>query len=101
MIWDHKFCTFLEQLRQYKPVIICGDFNVPHGEIDLVHPDRNLHSPGFADEEREGFSRYIEHDFVDIFRQFYPDKLNCYTWWSNRMRTRQRNVGGESTTSSS
>jgi exodeoxyribonuclease-3 len=92
-VWDPRFCAFLEHLRGLKPVIVCGDFNVAHREIDLAHPHQNHHSAGFTDEEREGFSRYIERDFVDVFRQFYPDRPNCYTWWSYRMRARQRNVG--------
>ncbi|MDR1590672.1 MAG: exodeoxyribonuclease III [Puniceicoccales bacterium] len=92
-IWDPAFFAFLTKLRVQKPVIICGDFNVAHQEIDLAHPERNHFSAGFTDEEREGFSRYIAHGFSDIFRQFYPDKPDCYTWWSYRMRARQRNVG--------
>jgi exodeoxyribonuclease-3 len=91
--WDPAFCSFLEGLGMQKPVIICGDFNVAHREIDLAHPERNHLSAGFTDEEREGFSRYVAHGFMDIFREFYPNKPNCYTWWSYRMAARQRNVG--------
>jgi exodeoxyribonuclease-3 len=91
--WDPAFCVFLEELRAQKPVIICGDFNVAHQEIDLANPERNHFSAGFTDEERVGFSRYIVHGFDDVFRKFYPDKPNCYTWWSYRMGARQRNVG--------
>ncbi|MDR1435314.1 MAG: exodeoxyribonuclease III [Puniceicoccales bacterium] len=92
-LWDPQFCSFLEHLRRLKPLIVCGDFNVAHREIDLAHPDQNRHSAGFTDGEREGFSRYIERGFVDVFRQFYPHRPNCYTWWSYRMHARQRNVG--------
>ncbi|MDR2812472.1 MAG: exodeoxyribonuclease III [Puniceicoccales bacterium] len=92
-IWDPAFCSFLEALRTQKPVIACGDFNVAHLEIDLANPERNHLSAGFTDEEREGFSRYIASGFADVFREFYPDKPNCYTWWSYRMAARQRNVG--------
>jgi exodeoxyribonuclease-3 len=91
--WDPAFCAFLEALREQKSVIVCGDFNVAHQEIDLAHPDQNHRSAGFTDEEREGFSRYIACDFVDIFRQFYPNEPGCYTWWSYRAAARQRNVG--------
>jgi exodeoxyribonuclease-3 len=91
--WDPAFCLFLEALRAKKPVIACGDFNVAHREIDLANPERNHLSAGFTDEEREGFSRYIASGFADVFREFYPDKLDCYTWWSYRMAARQRNVG--------
>lgn len=92
-IWDPYFLLFLEALRTQKAVIICGDFNVAHQEIDLACPSRNHRSAGFTDEEREGFSRYVFSGFCDVFREFYPDKPNCYTWWSYRMNARQRNVG--------
>ncbi|MDR0740585.1 MAG: exodeoxyribonuclease III [Puniceicoccales bacterium] len=91
--WDPTFCAFLGALREQKPVIVCGDFNVAHQEIDLASPERNHLSAGFTDEEREGFSHYIANGFKDIFRQFYPDKPGCYTWWSYRMAARQRNIG--------
>ncbi|MDR3317338.1 MAG: exodeoxyribonuclease III [Puniceicoccales bacterium] len=91
--WDPKFCEFLKALEYSKPIVTCGDFNVAHREIDLAHPEQNHRSAGFTDEERKGFSRYIGCDFVDIFRQFYPNKPNCYTWWSYRMSARQRNIG--------
>ncbi|MDR2807002.1 MAG: exodeoxyribonuclease III, partial [Puniceicoccales bacterium] len=92
-LWDPKFCEFLEALNRRKPLIVCGDFNVAHREIDLAHPNQNHHNPGFTHEEREGFSRYLAHGFVDVFRQFHPHQLNCYTWWSYRTAARQRNVG--------
>jgi exodeoxyribonuclease-3 len=92
-VWDPIFCVFLGTLREQKPVIVCGDFNVAHQEIDLASPERNHLSAGFTDEEREGFSRYVATGFKDIFRQFYPDKPDCYTWWSYRMLARQRNIG--------
>lgn len=92
-VWDPAFCNFLEALRERKPVIICGDFNVAHQEIDLAHPECNYQAAGFTDEEREGFSHYIDRGFVDIFRKFYPQKPHCYTWWSYRMASRRRNIG--------
>jgi exodeoxyribonuclease-3 len=91
--WDPAFCSLLRALRAQKPIITCGDFNVAHREVDLANPGRNHLSAGFTDEEREGFSRYIANGFMDVFREFYPDKPNCYTWWSYRMAARQRNVG--------
>jgi exodeoxyribonuclease-3 len=92
-VWDPYFLSFLGALRAQKAVIVCGDFNVAHQEIDLACPSRNLRSAGFTDEEREGFSRYIFGGFWDVFRKFYPDKPHCYTWWSYRMNARQRNIG--------
>jgi exodeoxyribonuclease-3 len=92
-VWDPAFCTFLGTLREQRSVIVCGDFNVAHQEIDLANPERNHLSAGFTDEERKGFSRYVANGFGDIFRQFYPDKPGCYTWWSYRMLARQRNIG--------
>ena len=79
--------------RQVDASILCGDFNVAHKEIDLARPKDNLKNPGFTEEEREGFSRYIEHGFTDAFRYFYPNKKDQYTWWSVRTNARERNVG--------
>lgn len=91
--WDPEFCRFIDTLQQMKPVLVCGDFNVAHQEIDLAHPESNHHSAGFTDEERLGFSRYLSHGWIDVFRHFYPQEPDCYTWWSYRMHARERNVG--------
>ena len=91
--WDKDFLDYLKKLEKTKPVIVCGDFNVAHKEIDLARPKDNLKNPGFTEEEREGFSRYIEHGFTDAFRYFYPNKKDQYTWWSVRTNARERNVG--------
>ncbi|UPA28093.1 MAG: exodeoxyribonuclease III [Verrucomicrobiota bacterium] len=91
--WDPEFCAWIDTLRQERPVLVCGDFNVAHEEIDLAHPERCRGSAGFTDEERSGFDRYISRGWVDVFRSFYPDATDCYTWWSYRSAARQRNVG--------
>ena len=91
--WDKDFLDYLKKLEKTKPVIVCGDFNVAHKEIDLARPKDNLKNPGFTEEEREGFSKYIEHGFTDAFRYFYPNKKDQYTWWSVRTNARERNVG--------
>ncbi len=90
--WDREFLNFIKDLEKKKPVIACGDFNVAHKEIDLARPDSNHSSPGFTDEEREGFSNIVANNFVDTFREFNKDPDN-YSWWSYRGGARQRNVG--------
>ena len=92
-IWDPEFCSFIDTLSRKKPVIVCGDMNVAHQPIDLSYPERNAGSAGFTDEERLGFSRYISRGWVDVFRYFYPDVTDCYTWWSYRTSARSRNIG--------
>ena len=91
--WDPEFCAFIDRLKQQKPVIVCGDLNVAHQPIDLSHPEQNVGFAGFTDEERMGFSRYLAHGWIDVFRYFYPDATECYTWWSYRSGARQRNIG--------
>lgn len=76
-----------------KPVVTCGDFNVAHEEIDLKNPDTNHGNPGFSDEEREKFTRLLDAGFTDTFRSQHPDLADAYSWWSYRMRARERNVG--------
>ncbi len=93
MEWDKAFLKFLKKLEKAKPVIFCGDLNVAHKEIDLARPKANERSAGFTQEERDGFTKIIEGDFIDTFRYFYPEKTENYTWWSYRMRARDRNVG--------
>ena len=93
MVWDDDFRSHLEQLDGKKPVIVCGDFNVAHQEIDLKNPASNRRNAGFTDEEREGFSRLLNAGFVDTFRHLYPDTTDAYSYWSYRFGARQRNAG--------
>ncbi|MBQ9059456.1 MAG: exodeoxyribonuclease III [Atopobiaceae bacterium] len=93
MAWDTSFRELLSRLAQEKPVVSCGDFNVAHEEIDLKNPDTNHFNAGFSDEERESFTRLLDAGFTDSFRHLYPDLTDAYSWWSYRMRARERNVG--------
>lgn len=93
MVWEDEFAKFLKKLEESKPVIVCGDLNVAHKEIDLKNPKTNRKNPGFTDEERAKFSTLMELGFVDTFRYFYPDMENAYTWWSYRARARENNTG--------
>ena len=81
------------KLNKEKPVIICGDLNVAHTEIDLKNPKTNRRNPGFTDEEREKFTELLEAGFTDTFRYKYPDKEGAYTWWSYRFNARKNNAG--------
>lgn len=92
MEWEDDFRAYLVKLDQTKPVIVCGDLNVAHEEIDLKNPNSNHNNPGFSDEERAQFTKFLEAGFVDSFRYLYPDKEQ-YSWWSYRMKARERNVG--------
>lgn len=91
--WDEAFRTYLKQLDQRKPVIICGDLNVAHQEIDLKNPASNRGNAGFSDEERGSFSTLLEAGFTDSFRYLYPDKTGAYSWWSYMFKARQNNAG--------
>jgi exodeoxyribonuclease-3 len=82
----------LERIKK-KPVILCGDLNVAHQEIDLKNPESNRRSAGFTDEEREQLTALLNEGFTDTFRFYYPDKIDEYTWWSYRTNARERNVG--------
>lgn len=93
MTWEDAFRSFVSELDARKPVIICGDMNVAHQEIDLANPDTNHRNAGFTDEERAKFSQLLEQGFVDTFRCLYPDKTDAYTWWSYFANSRERNVG--------
>jgi exodeoxyribonuclease-3 len=93
MIWEDDFRKYLLSLDSVKPVIVCGDMNVAHTEIDLKNPKSNRHSAGFTDEERGKFTELLEAGFVDTFRYFYPDKTDAYTWWSYMFKAREKNVG--------
>jgi len=93
MRWDDDFRTYLQQLDARKPVIVCGDMNVAHEEIDLKNPKTNRRNAGFTDEEREKFSTLLyKGGFIDTFRTLYPDKVT-YSWWSYRFQARQKNAG--------
>lgn len=91
-LWDSLFFDYLKRLEAEKPVIVCGDFNVAHQEIDLTNPKTNRGNAGFTDEERSGFSHYLDNGFIDTFRHFYPEKTGEYTWWSNFFKSRDRNI---------
>jgi exodeoxyribonuclease-3 len=83
----------LQDLKAFKSMILCGDMNIAHGEIDLENPNANHFSAGFTDAEREGITNILKHFGIDTFRKFYPDKEKCYSWWSYRMQARERNIG--------
>ena len=93
MEWDDAFRDYVVKLDQRKPVIICGDLNVAHQEIDLKNPKANRNNPGFSDQEREKFSKLLEAGFVDSFRYLYPEQEHAYTWWSYRFNARANNAG--------
>ncbi|WP_455256580.1 exodeoxyribonuclease III [Peptoniphilus asaccharolyticus] len=93
VVWEDAFREYLNELDKSKPVILCGDLNVAHNEIDLANPDTNHKSAGFSDEERAKFTELLENGYVDTFRHFYPDKAEEYSWWSNFNNARERNIG--------
>ena len=93
MIWEDDFHKYLKNLEKKKPVILCGDLNVAHKEIDLKNPKTNRKNAGFTDEERSKISALLEDGFIDTFRYFYPDKTEIYSWWSYRFRAREKNSG--------
>lgn len=93
MTWEDDFRAYLKSLDERKPVVVCGDLNVAHQEIDLKNPKSNRRNAGFTDEEREKFSLLLEAGFTDTFRYFYPDKEEIYSWWSYRFRAREKNAG--------
>lgn len=93
MTWEEAFREYLKKLDEDKPVIICGDLNVAHKEIDLKNPKTNRKNAGFTDEEREKMTVLQEEGFTDTYRKLYPDKENAYTWWSYMGNAREKNVG--------
>lgn len=93
MCWEDDFREYLCGLDRVKPVIVCGDMNVAHEEIDLKNPKTNAGNPGFSDEERAKFTELLNAGFTDSFRYLYPDKTDAYSWWSYRAAARSRNVG--------
>ena len=93
MEWEEAFRKFVSDHAKSKPVIICGDMNVAHKEIDIKNPSSNHHNPGFTDEEREKMSKLLDAGFTDSFRFKYPDLKDAYSWWSYRFNARSRNAG--------
>jgi exodeoxyribonuclease-3 len=91
--WDADFLAFCKDLERTKPVIICGDLNVAHQEIDLARPKQNRKNAGFSDEERANFDNIVNAGFTDSFRHFYPHKAEAYSWWSYRAGARGKNIG--------
>ena len=92
MRWEDDFLAYLQKLDAVKPVIVCGDLNVAHEEIDLKNPKTNRRNAGFTDEERQKFSRLLDSGFTDTFRWKYPEQVT-YSWWSYRFQARQKNAG--------
>jgi len=93
MEWEDAFLAYLKKLEESKPVVVCGDMNVAHKEIDLKNPKTNRRNAGFTDEEREKFGILLDNGFVDTFRHFYPDQEGIYSWWSYRFQARAKNAG--------
>lgn len=93
MKWEDDFREYLLRLNKKKPVILCGDLNVAHNEIDLKNPKRNRKNAGFSDEEREKMTTLLNSGFTDSFRYLYPDKEGIYSWWSYRFNARKNNAG--------
>ena len=93
MIWEDNFRNYLIELNKTKSVIVCGDLNVAHEEIDLKNPKTNRKNAGFTDQEREKMSLLLDSGFTDTFRYFYPNKENEYSWWSYFGKSRERNTG--------
>lgn len=93
MMWEDDFRNYLLELDKKKPVIVCGDLNVAHKEIDLKNPKTNRMNAGFTDQEREKFQLLLDSGFIDTFRFFYPDMESIYSWWSYRFKAREKNAG--------
>lgn len=93
MTWEDSFRSYLKGLEENKPVIVCGDLNVAHKEIDLKNPKTNRKNAGFTDEERNKFTELLNSGFIDTFRFFYPDQEGIYSWWSYRFKAREKNAG--------
>ncbi len=93
MTWEDDFRSYLNKLDSEKPVIVCGDMNVAHKELDIKNPSSNRRSAGFTDEERGKFTDLLESGFIDTYRYFYPEQKDAYTWWSYLFKAREKNVG--------
>lgn len=93
MTWEDDFLEYIKRLDENKPVIVCGDLNVAHEEIDLKNPKSNRKNAGFTDEEREKMTKWLNSGFTDTFRYFYPEQKDIYSWWSYRFKAREKNAG--------
>lgn len=93
MTWEDDFRNYLQELDKKKPVLVCGDLNVAHKEIDLKNPKTNRMNAGFTDQEREKFQILLDAGFIDTFRYFYPEQTGIYSWWSYRFKAREKNAG--------
>ena len=93
MVCEDEFRKYLLKLNETKPVIMCGDLNVAHKEIDLKNPKTNRHNAGFTDEERNKMTKLLNSGFTDSFRYLYPEKENIYSWWSYMFHAREKNAG--------
>lgn len=93
MRWEDDFRRYLKRLEEKKPVVVCGDLNVAHKDIDLKNPKTNHNNPGFTDEERAKMTELQESGFIDTFRFFYPTREDAYSWWSYRFHAREKNIG--------
>lgn len=93
MVWEDVFREYLLQLNKVKPVVLCGDLNVAHEEIDLKNPKSNRGNAGFTDEERGKMTELLNAGFTDTFRYLYPEKTGCYSWWSYMFKAREKNAG--------
>ena len=92
-VWEDDFLAYLKSLEEKKPVILCGDLNVAHQEIDLKNPKTNRKNAGFSDEERAKMTNLLENGFIDTYRYLYPDQEGVYSWWSYRFNARKNNAG--------
>lgn len=93
MRWEECFRNYLKKLKEHKPVILCGDLNVAHNEIDLKNPKTNTHNAGFTIEERNQMSNLLNTGFIDTFRYLYPEQKDAYSWWSYMFHAREKNSG--------
>lgn len=93
MAWEDAFRAYLQKLDAKKPVVLCGDLNVAHEEIDLKNPKTNRNNAGFSDQERRKMTTLLENGFADVYRRLYPDKAGAYTWWSYMFHAREKNAG--------
>ena len=93
MTWDEAFRNYLSELDKEKPIVVCGDLNVAHQEIDLKNPKTNRGNAGFSDEERNSFTKTLNCGFTDTFRHLYPDVTGAYSWWSYMFKAREKNAG--------
>jgi exodeoxyribonuclease-3 len=91
--WEDRFRAYLQELDSYKPVVVCGDLNVAHQEIDIKNAKSNQNNSGFTPQEREKMTQLLAGGFIDTFRNLYPDRKDAYTWWSYMPKVRERNVG--------